>query len=166
MVERLPRAIYERLAAVADFEGEIHQMRRRLEREVPAPSSNPKTAPGGYYDVDFVVSYLRLRNRVGTLPGANMAEQIVALRAANHISAEDAAGLTAGAGFLRSIDHILRLVTGKAPSGLPEHLGHAEAVESLARRWKLVPDGQTLTRSFNDTRQQVRYIYRRLVGSE
>ena len=95
-------------------------MRRRLEREVAVPSSNTKTAPGGYYDVDFAVSYTRLRQRIVASPGANMAEQIAALRAAEAISAEDAAALTEGAGFLRSVDHILRLVTGKAPTGLPE----------------------------------------------
>lgn len=141
-------------------------MRRRLEREVVVPSSNTKTAPGGYYDVDYAVSYLRLRNRVEALPGANMAEQIEALRAAGNIAPEDARTLTAGAGFLRSVDHIIRLVTGKAPQGLPEHLGHAEAVESVARRWNLVPEGQTLARLLSDTQQQVRYVYRRLVGSE
>jgi glutamate-ammonia-ligase adenylyltransferase len=166
VVDRLRAAIFERLATYGDFEGELHQMRRRLEREVQVPSSNPKTAPGGYYDVDFVVSYLRLRNRAATSPGANMAEQIATLRAAGSISPEDAEILTAGAGFLRSVDHIIRLVTGKAPNGLPEHMGHAEAVESVARCWKLVPDGQTLARGLSDTQQQVRYVYRRLVGSE
>jgi hypothetical protein len=53
-----------------------------------------------------------------------MAEQIAALRAAEGISADDAAtALTEGQpDFLRSVDHILRLVTGKAPNGgLPEN---------------------------------------------
>ena len=81
-VDRVQAAIYDRFSTYDDFEGELHQMRRRLEREVAVPSSNTKTAPGGYYDVDFAVSYTRLRRRVATLPGANMAEQIAALRAA------------------------------------------------------------------------------------
>ena len=45
-------------------------MRRRLEREVAVPSSNTKTAPGGYYDVDFAVSYTRLRRRVAARAGS------------------------------------------------------------------------------------------------
>jgi glutamate-ammonia-ligase adenylyltransferase len=163
---RLQTTIFDRLRSYRDFEGELHQMRRRLEREVQVPSSNTKTAPGGYYDVDFVVSYLRLRNRVATLPGANMAEQIVALRAASGISPEDAETLTAGAGFLRAVDHLIRLITGRAPNGLPEHVGRAEAAESVARRWKLNSDGQTLARKLSETQQQVRCVYRRLVGSE
>ena len=67
-VDRLQAAIYDRLSAYDDFEGELHQMRRRLEREVAVPSSNTKTAPGGYYDVDFAVSYMRLRHRVSLAP--------------------------------------------------------------------------------------------------
>jgi glutamate-ammonia-ligase adenylyltransferase len=166
IADRLQATIFDRLAAFRDLEGELHQMRRRLERKVQAPSGNTKTAPGGYYDVDFAVSYLRLRNRVATLPGANMAEQIVALRAANGISLEDAEVLTAGAGFLRSVDHIIRLVTGRAPDGLPEHPGQAEAAEAVARCWKLIPGEQTLTQKLSETQQQVRDVYRRLVGCE
>jgi glutamate-ammonia-ligase adenylyltransferase len=165
-VNRLQTAIYDRLATFDDFEGELHQMRRRLEREVVVPSSNTKTAPGGYYDVDFAVSYTRLRSRVAALPGANMAEQIAALGAAEAITAEDAAVLTEGAGFLRSVDHILRLVTGKAPVGLPENAAHAETAEGVARRWNLIPAGQTLAAKLHETQQQIRYVYRRLVGSE
>ncbi|MFZ0959891.1 MAG: putative nucleotidyltransferase substrate binding domain-containing protein, partial [Terriglobia bacterium] len=166
LVDRLPAAIAHRLSTYADFEGELHQMRRRLEREMAVPSSNTKTAPGGYYDVDFAVSCTRLRRGVAALPGANMAEQIAALRAAQAISAEDAAALSEGAGFLRSLDHILRLVTGKAPSGLPENTAHAETAESVARGWKLIAEGQTLAGRLRDTQQQLRYVYRRLVGSE
>ena len=166
VVERLQAAIDHRLSAFQDFEGELHQMRRRLEREVAGPGANTKTAPGGYYDVDFAVSYTRLRRRIRTMPGANMAEQISALRAADAISAEDAAALARGAAFLRSLDHILRLVTGKVPNGLPETEALAETAESLARKWKLIPEGQALAAHLNETQQSLRYIYRRLTGSE
>jgi [glutamine synthetase] adenylyltransferase / [glutamine synthetase]-adenylyl-L-tyrosine phosphorylase len=165
-VDQLQAAIYNRFSAYDDFEGELHQMRRRLEREVEVPLSNTKTAPGGYYDVDFAVSYARLQRRVAALPGANMADQIASLRAAESISFEDAAALTEGAGFLRSVDHVIRLVTGKAPNGLPENSSQAETVESVARRWNLMADGQTLAAKLHETQQQLRYVYRRLVGSE
>ena len=165
-VDRIQAAIYDRFSTYDDFEGELHQMRRRLEREVTVPSSNTKTAPGGYYDVDFAVSYARLRGRVAARAGANMAEQIAALRTADAISAEDAAALSDGAGFLRSVDHIIRLVTGKAPNGLPENAGHAETVESVARGWNLIAEGQTLAPKLHETQQHLRYVYRRLVGSE
>jgi glutamate-ammonia-ligase adenylyltransferase len=166
VLERIQAAIYHRFSTCTDFEGELHQMRRRLEREFAVPGSNTKTAPGGYYDVEYAVSYTRLLHRISTLPGANMAEQIAALQAANAISTEDAAALTEGAGFLRSVDHILRLVTGKAPNGLPENEAHAETAEGVARHWSLISEGQTLARELHDTQQQLRYVYRRVVGSE
>jgi glutamate-ammonia-ligase adenylyltransferase len=164
--DRIQAAIFHRFSTYEDFEGELHQMRRRLEREVAVPSSNTKTAPGGYYDVDFAVSYMRLRHRVAALPGANMVEQIAGLRGVEGISAEDAAALTEGAGFLRSVDHIVRLVTGKAPIGLPENGAHVETAESVARHWNLLAEGQTLAGKLRETQQQLRYVYRRLVGSE
>ena len=95
-----------------------------------------------------------------------MVEQIAALLAAGVLSPDDAATLTEGAGFLRSLDHIIRLVTGKAPMGLPENGAHVETAESVARRWNLTSEGQTLAGELQDTRQRLRYVYRRLVGSE
>ncbi len=165
-VERLQASIFHRLSNLQDFEGEMVQMRRRLEKEVVVPGSNTKTAPGGYYDVEFTVASARLRHRVSALPGANMAEQISALRTADAISAADAAVLTQGAGFLRSVDHLVRLVTGKGPVGLPENTAHAEIAESVAQRWTLIAPGESLAAKLHDTQQQLRYVYRRMVGSE
>jgi glutamate-ammonia-ligase adenylyltransferase len=165
-VDRLQAAIDHRRSNYHDFEGDLHQMRRRLEREVAVPGSNTKTAPGGYYDVDFAVSYMRISRGVKALSGANMEEQIAALRAAEAVSAEDASALTEGAAFLRSADHIIRLVTGKAPNGLPENAAHAETAESIAQRWNLIGEGHTFASKLHETQQRLRYVYRRLVGSE
>ncbi len=165
-VARLTAAVWQRFANYPELEAELHRMRRRLEREMSVTPSNTKTAPGGYYDVDFAVSYLRLRQRLATPAGANMPEQIAALRAAGCLRDEDAETLLAGAAFLRAVDHAIRLVTGKAAAGLPEHVGHAEAVESLARKWGLIGEGQTLAPCLRDTQQRVRYVYRRVVESE
>lgn len=95
-----------------------------------------------------------------------MGEQIGALLAANAISSADADTLATGAGFLRSVDHLLRLVTGRAPGGLPENGADVETVETLAVNWNLITAGQTLLAMLHETQQQLRYVYRRLVGSE
>jgi glutamate-ammonia-ligase adenylyltransferase len=165
-VSRLVSAILDRFAAYPALDSELRQMRRRLEREVPVPPTNTKTAPGGYYDIDFAVSLLRLRGRVAAHPGANMAEQIAALRAAGLLNIEDGNVLSGGANFLRSVDHAIRLVTGKAAQGLPDRAGHAEVVENLARRWGLIAGSETLAQSLQETRQRVREVYCRLVGVE
>jgi glutamate-ammonia-ligase adenylyltransferase len=165
-VERIAAAVWQRFAEHPGLEAELREMRRRLEREVLVPPSNTKTAPGGYYDIDFAVSYLRLRNRVPLPPGTNMPGQISALNGAGLMSDQDAAVLGEGAAFLRSLDHAVRLVTGKAADGLPEHVGHAEAVESLAGHWRLIRAGETLVQRLRETQKQVRSVYRRLVGAE
>ncbi len=165
VAEIIPKC-FQRFASFPDVEGELHRMRRRLEKEVIVPPSNTKTAPGGYYDVDYAVSYLRLQKRLQVAPSAGMAEQIAALQSAGTVSDEDARELTEGAAFLRTLDHALRLATGKAAEGLPEHVGHAEAVESLVRRWGLIKEGESLAHALRDLQQRVRYVYRRLVNAE
>jgi glutamine synthetase adenylyltransferase len=95
-----------------------------------------------------------------------MAEQISALYSAGLMNDEDSKVLSGGADFLRSVDHAIRLVTGRAAEGLPERPSHAEAVENLARRWGLIAGAETLASRLTDTRQRVREVYRRLVGVE
>jgi glutamine synthetase adenylyltransferase len=165
-VSRVVAAISERFAAHPSLAAELRQMRRRLEREVAVAPTNTKTAAGGYYDIDFVVSLLRLRGQIITHQGSNMVEQIDALRAAGLISDNDSKILSAGASFLRSVDHAGRLVTGKASDGLPDRAGHAEAVENLARRWGLITGAENLAERLQETKRGVREVYRRLVEAE
>jgi glutamine synthetase adenylyltransferase len=162
-VSRLVSAIFERFAAHPALAAELRQMRRRLEKEVLVQPTNTKTAPGGYYDIDFAVSLLRLRGHIATHPGANMAEQIAALRSAGLMNLEDGDVLSRAANFLRSVDHAARLVTGKPVEGLPERRGHAEVVEKLARRWGLISGSETLNLTLQTTRQRVREVYNRLI---
>ncbi len=95
-----------------------------------------------------------------------MAEQIAALRFAGLMNNEDSKILSEGANFLRSVDHAIRLVTGKAADGLPDRAGHAEEVENLARRWGLIVGSESLAQRLQQTRQGVREVYRRLVEAD
>jgi glutamate-ammonia-ligase adenylyltransferase len=169
LASRLARKSLDRFGSCAELECELHQMRRRLERERSDSPSDLKMAPGGYYDVDFALGYLRLRHRIGIPPGANSSEQLCEIARAGAIRGEDAKTLANGAAFLRAVDHAVRLVTGKPPDGLPEHLGHAALVEGLARHWGLLKSGsveQPLSWRLREVREEVRYVYRRVVESE
>lgn len=166
---KLVARVLDRFGGDPNLESELHQMRRRLERELAASEADLKTAPGGYYDVDYVLAYLRLRHRISTALGANTLELIASVRAAGALSEADARALEHGAEFLRSIDHAARLVTGKPAEGIPEHTGHAGLVEELARRWDLLgkdEGGHALSGRLREVQQEVRYVYRRLVQSE
>ena len=92
-----------------------------------------------------------------------MAEQIEALRSAGLMNDVESKVLAGGADFLRSVDHAIRLVTGKAGEGLPDRIGHAEAVENLARGWGLIKGAQTLAQRLQETQQSVREVYRKRV---
>jgi [glutamine synthetase] adenylyltransferase / [glutamine synthetase]-adenylyl-L-tyrosine phosphorylase len=162
---RIAAACLERFPSMPSAEDELRRMRRRLETEVIVPPSNTKTAAGGYYDVDFVVSCLRLRHGMNLPPATPMLEQIEALGRAGRLDGPGAHTLAEGAAFLRAMDHAVRLVTGKALTGLPEHVGHAEGVENLARRWGLVQSGQPLAERLRDTQQRIRLVYRHILGS-
>jgi len=165
----LEKAALRRFGKSPDLESELHQMRRRLERERSDSPSDLKMAPGGYYDVDFALGYLRLRHQVEVPPGANSPEQVCTIEGAGLIREEDAKSLKRGAAFLRSVDHAVRLVTGRPPDGLPEHIGHAALVEALVRNWGLLKSGtieQPLPWRLREVQQEVRYVYRRLVESE
>jgi glutamate-ammonia-ligase adenylyltransferase len=161
-VRRAVQAVFERFSGVPDLGGELRAMRRRLEKELRVPPSNTKTAPGGYYDVEFAVSSLQMRNRFAVAPGTNTAGRIEALRSAGLMRDEDARMLRDGASFLRSVDHAVRLVRGKASNGLPEHVGHAATIDDLARRWSLTREGESLAARLRETQQQVRAAYLRL----
>ena len=163
-VARVTRAVLERFASDESLEEELRGMRRRLEKELLVPPSNTKTAPGGYYDVEFAVSKIRLRNRVALPPGLNVAGRIEALRTAGLMAEDDAKILREGASFLRSVDHAVRLVKGKASPGLPEHVGHAAAIEDLAHRWGLTREGKSLAARLREIQQQVRTVYCRLAS--
>lgn len=163
---RLAAKLRERFGNLANLEDDLRQMRQRLEKKLDVRPTDTKTAPGGYYDVDFCLSYLRLRHPSVELGvGANTLEQVEALRRAGFIHDDDANTLREGAAFLRSLDHAIRLVTGRPADGLPEHVGRAEAVDNLARHWGLVSEGQTLAAELRQTQDALRSVYRRLVGA-
>lgn len=163
-IRQAVQAVLDRFGGDSGLGEELRVMRRRLEKELLVPPSNTKTAPGGYYDVEFSLSSLQLRHRIAVAPGTNTEGRIEALRSAGLMANEDARILLNGAAFLRSVDHAVRLVRGKATQGLPEHVGHAVAIEDLARRWGLTREGEPLATRLRETQTQVRAAYHRLTS--
>ncbi len=98
-----------------------------------------------------------------------MALQVAALRSAEQVSDDDSRALTEGAAFLRSLDHAIRLVTGKPAASLPDPATAGlrdKAVESVVRSWGLVRQNDSLQETLRDVQQQIRYVFHRVVGSE
>jgi [glutamine synthetase] adenylyltransferase / [glutamine synthetase]-adenylyl-L-tyrosine phosphorylase len=168
VTSRLTQAVFERFSDDPRLEVELVAMRRRLEREPRAGHLSTKSAPGGYYDVDFAVSYLRLRHHLSLPEGSNMIEQIAALAAAGWLDEADASSLLEGAAYLRTLDHAMRLVTGKRVRGLPQRAGPANALAELMSRWVGESQAQgepSLAAKLAEVQQRVRRVYQRVLGA-
>ena len=103
------------IARRASFAGELADMRRRLEES--DRDSNFKTAPGGTYDIDYLVGRLQAGNSVWTV--GNLRTRIADLEQFGSLAPEHAASLSENASLLRSLEHYVRLVTCRTGKWLP-----------------------------------------------
>jgi [glutamine synthetase] adenylyltransferase / [glutamine synthetase]-adenylyl-L-tyrosine phosphorylase len=144
---------------------ELRDMRARLERE--QGESNPlKAGPGGYYDIDFSLMYLRLKGAGIFYKVLNTPERIDILEESGLLDRTDARFLLEAATLYRAIDHGLRVLSGHAEGRLPHSPAHLEALTSLVRRW--TPDhlhDQPIADEVAQIREATRHRFRRLFGS-
>lgn len=111
-----------KVAGRPEFASELGEMRLRLEASDQSP--NLKTGAGGTYDIDFLVGRVQAEHDIwgnGTL-----AERIAVLLQHGCIEVEDARILAESVEFLRTLEHYIRLVTGRPGKVLPS-ADHAQA---------------------------------------
>lgn len=120
-----------RFAADPQFVGAIRDMRQRLEQSAGS-DLNLKLSPGGIYDVDFVAKYLAVRTSKG-VQTANIRERLEWLVSQDVLDAELGRELAGIGELIRTIEHAIRLATGRSRATLPvgEHARHA--TEALVR---------------------------------
>jgi len=133
---------------------DLRQMRTRLEREQGA--SNPlKAGRGGYYDIDFLLMYLRLKSAGIFFKVLNTPARIEVLENMGHLDRGEAQFLNDAAAFYRALDHGLRVLSGHADGKLPSSPAHMENLSALLARWTPIPlselrEIQTRTRTMFD----------------
>ena len=143
---------------------ELAEMRQRLERE-QGPRNPLKAGPGGYYDIDFALMYLRLRGAGIFYKSLNTPERIDVLEQLGHLDQEEARFLREAATFFRAVDHAQRISTGHAEGSLPASQNQLEILSNLVRRWTpphLLEEG--LERALQGIRQHTRDFFTRLFG--
>ncbi|HEY3739748.1 MAG TPA: glutamine-synthetase adenylyltransferase [Bryobacteraceae bacterium] len=114
--------------------GMLGEMRTRIEKEQGA--GNPlKAGPGGYYDIDFILMFLRLKGGGIFFRVLNTPERLSVLEEMLLLDREDVSFLSDAATFYRAIDHGLRLYSGHAEGQLPKSEAKLEALTELVRRW-------------------------------
>lgn len=150
-----------RFSALDSLSEEVREMRRKLER-TEAGSENFKLAAGGFYDIDFIVSYLLVRHGVEATRG-NIRERLYSLAERKLLSDGDCATLDAAAELLRTVEHVIRLVTGRARKSLPVAEHAREVSERLMAKILGREFAGGLGRELAQTFEQVRPAYERIL---
>jgi glutamate-ammonia-ligase adenylyltransferase len=176
------RAVAGNLARATDFLNELQvvdwrrygqgprsrqdllQMRTRLECE-QGPRNPLKAGPGGFYDIDFALMYLRLKGAGIFYKALNTPERIDVVEKMGHLEREDAEFLRNAATFYRALDHGQRVSTGHAEGALPTAPGQFEILTSLVKRW--TPERlhqERLDVTLLEIRRSTREFFNRLFG--
>ena len=141
---------------------DLRAMRARLERE--QGGRNPlKAGFGGYYDIDFALMYLRLREAGVFFRVLNTPERIEVIERMGSLSQQDAGFLREAATFYRALDHGQRVSTGQTEGSLPAAPAQLEILTSLVRRW--TPEhlhALPLHETLNEIRQHTREFFDRI----
>ena len=157
----IAEALFRRFAADADFPQAVRDMRKKLQ-DASAPEKSIRTSSGGLYDIDFLSSFLLVKHSLRPKSGT-LRDRIWRCSSADVLGKNEAGTLDHAAELFRTVEHVLRLVTGRNGRWLPvaEHARHA--VEALTAQilHRDFADGleQELLRTFS----QVREIYNRLL---
>jgi glutamate-ammonia-ligase adenylyltransferase len=150
------------LAARPGFSAAVTEMRGRLEKSNRYPRSF-KLARGGFYDIDFIASYVILRE-ANLVPG-NTLERLAALRHARFLEELDFEKLRRATLLNRTVDHAIRLVTGRARPELPVAEHARQATEKMVGRILGTDTGRDLQSKLRETQGQVRLLFTKIVSS-
>ncbi len=143
---------------------DLREMRARLERE-QGSISPLKAGPGGFYDIDFALMYLRLKSAGIFYKVLNTPERIDIIEKMGHLERSDAEFLEDAATFYRAIDHGLRIYSGHAEGRLPNSPVHLETLTALVNRW--TPERlqhEPLPQALAKIQTRTREYFRRLFG--
>ena len=103
------------LATRAEFDAELSEVRSRLERSESA--QNLKTGAGGSYDIDYLAGMLQAKHQIWFV--GNLSERLQILSERGLLPELHAEILAESARFLRTLEHVVRLVSGRPRKWLP-----------------------------------------------
>ncbi|HEX3106364.1 MAG TPA: hypothetical protein VHQ22_18125 [Terriglobales bacterium] len=154
---QLSESLFKRFAAYGGFPQAVREMRTKLQNAT-APAKSIRTFAGGLYDVDFLSSFLLVKNEIHPKTGT-LRDRLWRCSAKGVLEKRDAALLDHAAELCRTVEHVLRLVTGRNGRWLPsaEHARHA--VETLAAQILRREFPAGLEQEILNTFAQVRSIY-------
>lgn len=154
--------LFRRFAADPSFPQAVRDMRQKLQ-DASAPEKSIRTSAGGFYDIDFLSSFLLVKHGLRPKSGT-LRDRIWRCSSAEVLDKHDAAVLDHAAELLRTVEHVLRLVTGRNGRWLPsaEHARQSAEVLTAKILHREFSGGleQELLRTFTE----VRDIYNRVLS--
>ena len=151
------RVIFDRFAGDPGFAASVREMRNKLEH-VDGIEKNFKGSPGGLYDIDFLCSYLLIRFRINE-KGGTLRDRVWRCSATGFLEKRDAATLDHAAELYRTVEHVVRLTTGRARKWLPATEHAREVVERLTAEILGREFAKGLEAELEQTATTVREIY-------
>jgi len=150
------------IASQAEFARAVREMRARLEKSNRYGHSF-KLARGGFYDIDFLASYLMLRS-LSPARGSTI-DRLRHLQGMGALDPATGDELVQAALLYRTADHVIRLVTGRARPELPEAEHARAAVEKLVSGILDRDPRRNLQAQLEETAMRVREIFENLLSS-
>jgi glutamate-ammonia-ligase adenylyltransferase len=147
-------SLFKRFALDPGFPQAVREMRSKLQ-DATAPAKSIRTSAGGLYDIDFLSSFLLVQNEIRPKAGT-LRDRLWRCSAKDVLDKRDTALLDHAAEFFRTVEHVLRLVTGRNGRWLPSAEHARAAVEKLASQIlrREFPKGleEELLRTFSEVR--------------
>ena len=145
------------LAARPDFAAELTELRTRLERS--ESTQNLKTGPGGVYDIDYLAGLLQARHQLWQ--ASNLMYRLRLLCDHALIREDEYEQLAENTRFFRTVEHVIRLVTGRSRKWLPVAEHPRRAVQKLLWRVLSGEDSFDPEMRLAEVMRQTREIYLR-----
>lgn len=156
---KLQDVLWQRFSREEEFAELLLRMRMRLEAEQGA-AKPLKSGAGGYYDIDFILLYWRLRHAESFYELLNTPQRIEIIRKTDPAFGPELDTLLRATRVLRSLDHGVRVSSGSSAHDLPPTEWQRELLGELVSRW--LPDdisGDSLAEIVAATRKQVREVF-------
>jgi glutamate-ammonia-ligase adenylyltransferase len=152
--------LFVRFADDKTFLPSVFEMRKKLEKAEP-DGRNFKTAAGGTYDVDFLTSFLLVKHGIPQKQGT-MRDRLWKCAAANLLEKSDVAALDHGTELLRTVEHVVRLVSGRSYKWIPPTENARMITEKLVERILSRKMVRGLEFELSETLAQTRKIYEKV----
>lgn len=152
--------LFDRFSRDDQFQSSITEMRSKLENAEPN-NQNFKTGPGGTYDVDFLTAFLLIKHGIRPKNGT-LRDRLWRCVDAKLLSKSEASGLDHSAELLRTLEHAVRLVAGRAHKWLPPTEHAREVTEHFTARILNRKFAHGLEVELKNTLTSTRAIYAKL----